>query len=109
MELNLSSLQEARRRSVTSANGMGGTRPLRAGRWAEVRGPSESELNATSVLEFSIGEAFAKVRSGPPLDGENDTDRGVGWRVTAADAINAANPRPQFDWRCRCSRLRTSV
>jgi nitroimidazol reductase NimA-like FMN-containing flavoprotein (pyridoxamine 5'-phosphate oxidase superfamily) len=42
------------------------------GRWAEVRGPSESELKATSVLEFSIDEASAKVRSGPPLDDEKD-------------------------------------
>jgi hypothetical protein len=42
------------------------------GRWAEVRGPSESELKATSVLEFSIDEASAKVRSGPPLDNEKD-------------------------------------
>lgn len=45
---------------------------LIARRWAEVRGPSESELKATSVLEFSIDEASAKVRTGPPLDDEND-------------------------------------
>jgi uncharacterized protein len=42
------------------------------GRWAEVRGPSENELKATTVLEFSIDEASAKVRGGPPLDDEND-------------------------------------
>ncbi len=42
------------------------------GRWAEVRGPSESELKATSVLEFSIEEVSSKVRSGPPLDDEKD-------------------------------------
>jgi uncharacterized protein len=42
------------------------------GRWAEVRGPSESELKATSVLEFLIDEASAKVRSGRPLDDESD-------------------------------------
>jgi nitroimidazol reductase NimA-like FMN-containing flavoprotein (pyridoxamine 5'-phosphate oxidase superfamily) len=45
---------------------------LISGRWVEVRGPSESELKATSVLEFLIDEASAKVRSGPPLDDEND-------------------------------------
>src|SRR5712691_1074178 len=33
---------------------------LIAGRWAEVRGPSEKELKATTVLEFSIEEAFIK-------------------------------------------------
>ncbi len=32
----------------------------------------ESELKATSVLEFLIEEASAKVRSGPPLDNEKD-------------------------------------
>ena len=45
---------------------------LIAGRWADVRGPSEKELKATTVLEFSIEEASSKVRSGPPLDNESD-------------------------------------
>ena len=45
---------------------------LIAGRWAEVRGPSDKELKATAVLEFSIEEASSKVRTGPPLDDESD-------------------------------------
>jgi hypothetical protein len=45
---------------------------LIAGRWKEVRGPSGKELKATTVLEFSIEEASAKVRSGPPIDDESD-------------------------------------
>src|SRR5216683_5609900 len=45
---------------------------LIAGRWEDVRGPSENELKATTVLEFSIDEASWKVRSGPPLDDEDD-------------------------------------
>jgi hypothetical protein len=45
---------------------------LIAGRWAQVRAPSEKELKATTVLEFSMEEASAKVRSGPPLDEESD-------------------------------------
>src|SRR6202167_5742554 len=45
---------------------------LIAGRWEDVRGPSEKELKATTVLEFSIEEASSKVRSGPPLDDEGD-------------------------------------
>lgn len=44
---------------------------LIAGRWADVRGPSEKELQATTVLEFLIEEASSKVRSGLPLDDEN--------------------------------------
>ena len=43
-----------------------------AGRWDEVRGPNEKELKATAVLEFAIEEASAKVRTGPPLDDEED-------------------------------------
>lgn len=42
------------------------------GRWADVRGPSESELKATSALEFSIEEVSSKVRGGPPLDDQED-------------------------------------
>lgn len=43
-----------------------------AGRWNDVRGPSDKELKATSVLEFEIEEASAKVRTGPPKDDEED-------------------------------------
>jgi uncharacterized protein len=42
------------------------------GRWDDVRVPSETELKATSVLEFTMEEASAKVRTGPPLDDEED-------------------------------------
>jgi uncharacterized protein len=45
---------------------------LIAGRWEDVREPSEKELKATTVLEFSIEEASSKVRGGPPLDDESD-------------------------------------
>jgi hypothetical protein len=42
------------------------------GRWSEVRQPADKELKATSVLALPIDEASAKVRSGPPIDDEND-------------------------------------
>ena len=42
------------------------------GRWDDVRGPSAKELKATSVLEFSIEEASAKIQTGQPLDDEDD-------------------------------------
>jgi nitroimidazol reductase NimA-like FMN-containing flavoprotein (pyridoxamine 5'-phosphate oxidase superfamily) len=45
---------------------------LIAGRWNDVRPPTEQELKATAVLEFSIEEASAKIRQGPPLDDEDD-------------------------------------
>ena len=42
------------------------------GRWDDVRGPSEPELKATVVLSLPLVEASAKVRTGPPLDDEED-------------------------------------
>lgn len=42
------------------------------GRWAEVRWPNEQELKATSVLALRLEEVSAKVRTGPPLDDEED-------------------------------------
>lgn len=43
-----------------------------ARRWDEVREPNQQELKATAVLEFAIQEASAKVRTGPPVDDEED-------------------------------------
>jgi nitroimidazol reductase NimA-like FMN-containing flavoprotein (pyridoxamine 5'-phosphate oxidase superfamily) len=42
------------------------------GRWKEVRPPTESELRATLVLKLPLSEVSAKVRSGPPIDDEED-------------------------------------
>jgi len=43
-----------------------------AGRWDDVRLPNAQEMKATSVLEFRIEEASAKIRTGPPGDDEED-------------------------------------
>jgi uncharacterized protein len=42
------------------------------GRWEEVRPPDDKEMLATSVLALPLDEVSAKVRSGPPLDLEED-------------------------------------
>jgi len=42
------------------------------GRWREIRWPTRKELKATTVLRLPIEEASAKVRTGPPLDDEED-------------------------------------
>jgi uncharacterized protein len=42
------------------------------GRWAEVRPPNAKEMKATSVLRLPIDEGSAKVRTGPPVDDEED-------------------------------------
>jgi uncharacterized protein len=45
---------------------------LIAGRWQDVRQPTPKELKATAVLEFAIEEASSKIRTGPPMDDEED-------------------------------------
>lgn len=42
------------------------------GRWAEVRPPNAQELKATSVLVLPLEEVSAKVRTGPPVDDDED-------------------------------------
>ena len=42
------------------------------GRWNDSRQPNERELKATSVLRLPIDEFSAKVRTGPPIDDEED-------------------------------------
>jgi hypothetical protein len=48
------------------------TEHVARGRWQEVRQPSEKELQATTVLAIPLEEVSAKVRTGPPLDDEED-------------------------------------
>jgi uncharacterized protein len=48
-----------------------------AGRWNEVRGPSRAELDMTTVVGFTIEDASAKIRQGPPMDDEDDYGRPV--------------------------------
>lgn len=42
------------------------------GRWDDARQPNEPELKQTSVLKLPIEEFSAKVRTGPPIDDEED-------------------------------------
>ena len=42
------------------------------GRWDEIRQPDERELKATSVLSLDLDEVSAKVRTGEPVDDEED-------------------------------------
>lgn len=63
------------------------------GRWDDARQPNEQELKATSVLRVPIEEFSAKVRTGPPVDDEEDysfpTWAGViPMEMRAGEAIN---------------------
>jgi nitroimidazol reductase NimA-like FMN-containing flavoprotein (pyridoxamine 5'-phosphate oxidase superfamily) len=42
------------------------------GRWQDIRQPTEKELQATIVLAIPLEEVSAKVRTGPPIDDEED-------------------------------------
>ncbi len=48
------------------------TEKMCPGRWADVRKPTDNEWKSTMVLAFTIAEASAKVRTGPPKDDEED-------------------------------------
>jgi nitroimidazol reductase NimA-like FMN-containing flavoprotein (pyridoxamine 5'-phosphate oxidase superfamily) len=42
------------------------------GRWEQAKQPIDSELKATSVLALPLEEVSAKIRTGPPIDDEED-------------------------------------
>ena len=42
------------------------------GRWAEVRWPTELELKATTVRRLPSNDASTNIRTGPPIDDEED-------------------------------------
>jgi nitroimidazol reductase NimA-like FMN-containing flavoprotein (pyridoxamine 5'-phosphate oxidase superfamily) len=61
------------------------------GRWDEVRGPNERELQQTTVLSLPLTEASAKIRTGPPLDDEEDYQLDV-WAGTIPLALASGQP-----------------
>ena len=48
------------------------TNHILPGRWDEVRQPTDQELKSTSVLALPLNEVSAKVRTGGPIDDEED-------------------------------------
>lgn len=71
-----------------------------AGRWADVRGPSEKELKATMVLEFSIEETSTKIRKGPPIDEEEDYALPF-WAGIVPISLSAGKPESDPKMRAR--------
>lgn len=66
---------------------------LLPGRWDEARAPNDKELRVTSILSIPLSEASAKVRTGPPLDEQNDYLLDV-WAGVVPLALRAASPIP---------------
>ena len=70
------------------------TERLLPGRWAEVRRPSPKELAATSILAMPVDEASAKIRSGPPEDGDGPDGALPVWAGTVPIATGWGRPVP---------------
>jgi hypothetical protein len=72
------------------------------GRWDDVREPNERELQQTTVLAIPITEASAKIRTGPPLDDEEDYENPV-WageipfRFKAGTPVDDPRLKPNID------------
>jgi nitroimidazol reductase NimA-like FMN-containing flavoprotein (pyridoxamine 5'-phosphate oxidase superfamily) len=69
------------------------TEKLVPGRWADVRWPSKKELKGTAVLSLPIAEGSAKVRTGPPIDDDQDYELDV-WAGVVPLALTPSPAEP---------------
>jgi nitroimidazol reductase NimA-like FMN-containing flavoprotein (pyridoxamine 5'-phosphate oxidase superfamily) len=67
------------------------TNHMVAGRWEVVRPPTGQELKATTVLAVELNEVSAKVRTGPPIDDEEDYALPV-WAGVIPISVQAGDP-----------------
>ncbi|HET9090969.1 MAG TPA: pyridoxamine 5'-phosphate oxidase family protein [Acidimicrobiales bacterium] len=69
---------------------------LVAGRGRDARPPTPEELRQTGVLELPLEEVSAKVRSGDPVDDEDDLGRSC-WAGCLPLAVTFGAPQPSGD------------
>jgi nitroimidazol reductase NimA-like FMN-containing flavoprotein (pyridoxamine 5'-phosphate oxidase superfamily) len=69
------------------------TEKLVPGRWGDARPPTAQELKGTAVLRIRLDEASAKVRTGGPLDDDEDYELPV-WAGTIDLRLAAGSPEP---------------
>jgi len=69
------------------------TNKIQPGRWNDVRKPSPGEWKATMLLSFKIEEASAKVRTGPPIDDEEDYTLDI-WAGVVPLKLERKQPQP---------------
>ncbi|MBW0119259.1 pyridoxamine 5'-phosphate oxidase family protein [Pseudonocardia abyssalis] len=55
------------------------TENIAPGAWDHARGPNRKELAATQVVALDLAEASVKVRTGPPVDDDEDVEAGLAW------------------------------
>jgi uncharacterized protein len=63
------------------------------GRWDTLRPANAKELKATSVLAMALDEASVKIRTGPPVDDEEDLTWPV-WAGVLPLRLTAGTPEP---------------
>jgi nitroimidazol reductase NimA-like FMN-containing flavoprotein (pyridoxamine 5'-phosphate oxidase superfamily) len=63
------------------------------GRWGDARVPTAKELRATALLRIPLEEASAKVRTGPPLDDDEDMELPV-WAGVVGLRTVTEDPEP---------------
>jgi nitroimidazol reductase NimA-like FMN-containing flavoprotein (pyridoxamine 5'-phosphate oxidase superfamily) len=64
------------------------------GRWPDVRPPTERELRATAILWLPLDEVSAKVRTGPPDDGDSPDAALDVWAGIVPLELRAREPVP---------------
>jgi nitroimidazol reductase NimA-like FMN-containing flavoprotein (pyridoxamine 5'-phosphate oxidase superfamily) len=69
------------------------TERLIPGRWSEVRPPTAKELKAIQVLALPLSEVSAKMRTGPPIDDDEDYALDTWAGVIPLDTV-ACTPTP---------------
>jgi len=63
------------------------------GQWERLRPVTEQEIGATAILSLPLTEASAKLRAGPPEDGEDDYDFPV-WAGVLPINLTVGAPEP---------------
>jgi uncharacterized protein len=72
------------------------TEHVAPGSWDHARPPTRKELAATAVLALDLAEASVKVRTGPPVDDDEDVTAGGRWAgvVPVRTVFDAPQPCP---------------
>ena len=66
------------------------------GRWSRVRTPTPHELKSTTVLAMPLDEVSAKIRTGPPIDDEEDMGIET-WAGVIPLRLTPGTPLPDSD------------
>jgi uncharacterized protein len=70
------------------------TEHVAPGSWDHARPPTRKELAATAVLALDLTEASLKVRTGPPVDDDEDVEAGDRWAGVLPVRTVFAPPEP---------------